>query len=148
MTHPVAVHERKNSTYKCSDCEYTSKQKHSVLRHQRAKHNEQLETTTFQCFGCDFETDDKDELGAKYSEFFPLIPSKREKNILVLLNLYIFEGRAFTFQFLKDEIHNYVKKTDATHCKYIRPDYDGTLAIHSSTIVLRTTSVLHTTMND
>ena len=90
MTHPVAVHERKNSTFKCSDCEYTSKQKHSVLRHQRAKHIEQLETTTFQCFGCDFETDDKDELGAKYLEFFPLIPSKREKNILVLLSLYIF----------------------------------------------------------
>ena len=34
-----------------------------------------------------------------------------------------------------------------THCKYIRPDYDGTLAIHSSTIVLRTTSVVCTTMN-
>ena len=82
MTHPVAVHERKNSTYKCSDCEYTSKQKHSVLRHQRAKHNEQLETTTFQCFGCDFETDDKDELGAKYLEFFSSHSLKtREKYI-------------------------------------------------------------------
>ena len=32
-----------------------------------------------------------DNLGAKYFAFFsPLVPSKREKNILVLLSLYIF----------------------------------------------------------
>ena len=29
-------------------------------------------------------------LGAKYLVFSPLVPSKREKNILVLLSLYIF----------------------------------------------------------
>ena len=33
------------------------------------------------------------------------------------------------------------------HCKYIRPDYDGTLAIHRSTIVVRTTIVVRSTMN-
>ena len=38
-------------------------------------------------------------------------------------------------------------KCTKLHCKYIRPDYDGTLAIHSSTIVLLTTSVVRTTMN-
>ena len=35
----------------------------------------------------------------------------------------------------------------ALHCKYIRPDYDGTLAIHRSTIVVRTTIIVRTTMN-
>ena len=29
--------------------------------------------------------------------------------------------------------------TDKPHCKYIRPDYDGTLAIHSSTYYARST---------
>ena len=43
--------------------------------------------------------------------FSPLVPSKRETNTLVLLSLYIFEGSVFTFQFLNDKIHNYVKKT-------------------------------------
>ena len=28
---------------------------------------------------------------------------------------------------------------ETVHCKYIRPDYDGTLAIHRSTIVVRST---------
>ena len=28
--------------------------------------------------------------GAKYLGFYPLVPSKREKNVLVLLSLYIF----------------------------------------------------------
>ena len=47
--------------------------------------------------------------------FSPLIPSKREKNILVLLSQFcsvciFFEGSVFTFQFLNDKIHNYVKK--------------------------------------
>ena len=36
-------------------------------------------------------------------------------------------------------------KKPVVHCKYIRPDYDGTLAIHSSTVVLRTMSVVRTT---
>ena len=35
-----------------------------------------------------FETDD--DFGAKYLVFSPLVLSKREKNILVLFNLYIF----------------------------------------------------------
>ena len=100
MTHPVAVHERKNSTYKCSDCEYTSKQKHSVLRHQRAKHNEQLETTTFQCFGCDFETDDKDELGAKYLGFFSSHSLKtREKYASFAQFVYFFKEVCLFFDF-------------------------------------------------
>ena len=38
-------------------------------------------------------------LGAKYLYFSPLVPSKREKNKLVWLSLYIFEGSVFTFQF-------------------------------------------------
>ena len=33
------------------------------------------------------------------------------------------------------------------HCKYIRPDYDGTLAIHSTPIVVATMPVVATTMN-
>ena len=37
--------------------------------------------------------------------------------------------------------------SDNIHCKYIRPDYDGTLAIHRSTIVVRTTIVVRSTMN-
>ena len=47
--------------------------------------------------------------GAKYLFFFsPLVPSKREKYIpslsqYVCLNLYIFVGSVFTFQFLNDE---------------------------------------------
>ena len=48
--------------------------------------------------------------GAKYLVFSPLVPSKQEKNILVLLSLYFFDGSVFTFQFLNDKIHNYVKK--------------------------------------
>ena len=40
--------------------------------------------------------------------FSPLIPSKREKNILVLLILYIFEGSVFTFQFSNNKSHSYV----------------------------------------
>ena len=45
-------------------------------------------------------------LGAKYLVFSPLVPSKREKNVLVLLSLYLifFEGSVFTFQFLNDKI--------------------------------------------
>ena len=44
--------------------------------------------------------------------FSPLVPSKQEKTILVLLNQFcsvcIFvEGSVFTFQFLNDKIHNY-----------------------------------------
>ena len=42
--------------------------------------------------------------------FSPLVPSKPEKNILVLLSLYIFFREVCSFQFLNDEIHNYVKK--------------------------------------
>ena len=50
-------------------------------------------------------------LGVKYLVFSPLVLSKREKNILlVLLSLYFFSGSVFTFQFLNDKIHNYVKK--------------------------------------
>ena len=53
--------------------------------------------------------------GAEYFGFFPLFPSKQEKNILslsqiVLLHRIIFEGSVITFQFLSDKIHNYVKK--------------------------------------
>ena len=49
--------------------------------------------------------------GAKYLFCFsPLVPSKQEKNMLVLLSLF-FEGSVFTFQFLNDKIHNYVNKT-------------------------------------
>ena len=48
--------------------------------------------------------------GAKYLVFSPLVPSKWEKNVLALLSLYIFgDGSVFTFQFLNDKIHNYVK---------------------------------------
>ena len=39
---------------------------------------------------------------------FPLVPSKWEKNILVLLSLYISWASVFTFQFFNDKIHNYV----------------------------------------
>ena len=52
----------------------------------------------------------KCNFGAKYLVFSPLVPSKQEKNILVLLSLYFFDGSVFTFQFLNDKIHNYVKK--------------------------------------
>ena len=41
----------------------------------------------------------------KYLLFSPLVPSKEEKNILVLLSLCV-----FTFQFLNDRVDNYVKK--------------------------------------
>ena len=34
-----------------------------------------------------------------YKYLSPLVPSKREKNKLVWLSLYIFEGSVFTFQF-------------------------------------------------
>ena len=33
------------------------------------------------------------------------------------------------------------------HCKYVRPDYDGTLAIHRSTMVAPTTIVVRSRMN-
>ena len=33
---------------------------------------------------------ENDDIGAKYLSFSPLIPSKREKNVLVLLSLYIY----------------------------------------------------------
>ena len=55
-------------------------------------------------------------LGAKYLVFFSSRSLKtREKWIsfaqLVLLSLYIFRGKCvFTFQFLSDKIHRYVKK--------------------------------------
>ena len=52
-------------TYKCSHCKYASSQKHSVLRHIKAKHKKdygEIETVTFYCFGCDYDTTDKDEL--------------------------------------------------------------------------------------
>ena len=43
--------------------------------------------------------------------FSPLVPSKREKNILLLISQFclvciFFQGRVLTFQFLNDEIHN------------------------------------------
>ena len=38
----------------------------------------------------------------------PLVPSKQEKNISVCI---FFEGSVFPFQFLNNEIYNYVKKT-------------------------------------
>ena len=42
----------------------------------------------------------------------------REKYIsfvqLVLLSFYFFEGSVFTFQFLNDRMHNYVKNTITT----------------------------------
>ena len=47
-------------------------------------------------------------LGAKYLVFFLLSFPQNEWKILVLLS---FEGSVFTFQFLNDKIHNYVKKT-------------------------------------
>ena len=45
--------------------------------------------------------------------FSPLVPSNREKNVLVLLSYFysvciFFEGSVFAFQFLKEKIHNYV----------------------------------------
>ena len=48
--------------------------------------------------------------------FSPLVPSKREKNISVLLSQFcsactFFEESVFTFQFLNDKIHNYTPKT-------------------------------------
>ena len=46
--------------------------------------------------------------GAKYLVFFSLVPSKREKNILVLLTLYIIWGKCLYFSILNDKIHNYV----------------------------------------
>ena len=44
-------------------------------------------------------------------EFSPLVPSKQEKNVLVLLSYFcsvciFFKGSVFTFQFLNDKIHN------------------------------------------
>ena len=49
-------------------------------------------------------------LGAKYfGSFSPLVPSKREKNVLVFLSLYVhFLREVFAFQFLNDKIHDYV----------------------------------------
>ena len=54
-------------------------------------------------------------LGVKYLVFSPLVPLKREKNVFVLLSYFclvciFFEGSVFTFKFLNDKIHNYVKK--------------------------------------
>ena len=43
------------------------------------------------------ETANTYDLGAKYLVFSPLVPSKREKNILVLLSLYIFWGKCVYF---------------------------------------------------
>ena len=44
-------------------------------------------------------------LGATYLGFSPLVPSKWEKNILILLSLYTFWGKSvFTFQFWNDTI--------------------------------------------
>ena len=58
-------------------------------------------------------------LGAKYLGFFsPLVPSKREKNVLVCLVCIFFEGNVFTFQFLNDKIHNYVQKKHTSSLKY------------------------------
>ena len=47
--------------------------------------------------------------------FSPVVPSKWKKNILVLLSQFcsiciFFEESVFTFRFLNDKIHNYVKK--------------------------------------
>ena len=36
--------------------------------------------------------------------------------------------------FIQNLIRIMIKSKKLVHCKYIRPDYDGTLAIHSSTI--------------
>ena len=49
-----------------------------------------------------------EDYGAKYFVFSPLVPAKREKNILVLLSNFcsvciFFEGSVFTFQFLNDK---------------------------------------------
>ena len=56
------------------------------------------------------------ELGAKYLVFSSLVPSKREKNISVLLSLYIFEGSVFTFKFLKNTIVNFtIQKLKSKH---------------------------------
>ena len=43
--------------------------------------------------------------------------------------------------------NNFEHSNICTHCKYIWPDYDGTLAIHSTPIVVATMPVVATTMN-
>ena len=60
------------------------------------------------CFYDMYKMDES--LGAKYFGFFsPLVPSKREKNVLVFLSLYVhFLREVFAFQFLNDKIHNNV----------------------------------------
>ena len=50
-------------------------------------------------------------LGAKYLCFFSSCSLKtREKYVSFAQFVYFFEGSVFTFQFLNDKIHNYVKK--------------------------------------
>ena len=49
------------------------------------------------CPMCQKPNDSIRKLRCEIFVFFSLVPSKREKNILVLLTLYIFEGGVFSF---------------------------------------------------
>ena len=51
-------------------------------------------------------------LGAKYLCFILLTFPQNERKIYFIFAqfVYFFEGSAFTFQFLNDKIHSYVKK--------------------------------------
>ena len=56
-------------------------------------------------------------LGAKYLFFLSSRFVKMREKYISLLSLYIFEESVFTFQFLNDKIHNYVKKNH--NCEFL-----------------------------
>ena len=110
MIHLKTVHEGGvKPTYNCSLCDYKSQEKSETLKHVKEVHKELSLNSIFsekqknpsafyKCINCEFTTSDKGVLlkhlkkhkGANYWAFSPLVPSKRDENVLVLLSLYIF----------------------------------------------------------
>ena len=111
---------RNNKLFKCTECDYSNIINDYVLTHMLTVHDK-----PYKCSICDFTTKEKIKL-LKHIEvwniwvFFSSRSLKMRENILVLLSWFclvcvFFEGSVFVFQFLNDNIHNYVKKNIIVH---------------------------------
>ena len=90
--HRREKHLDPEGNFLCKFCEKKNPSYKFMGQHMRDKHPKQ----SFECVECDRTYPSlhqfKKHKGVKDLVFSPLVPSKREKNILVLLSLYIFLG--------------------------------------------------------